>query len=116
MINSSANIRTLKSSANNGLRDIALFELGNITRASVADSTEIKIEFEIQVMSHADVTNGGVQWVSVGAQYKNQSLWASQLAVKTINPASSRPDLKVELLPNRGDYNLIPGYVLLCLF
>ena len=67
-------------------------------------------------MNHAHGINGGAQWVSVGAQYKNQSVWASQLAIKTVNPASSRPDLKVGLWPDRGDYNLISGYVLLFSF
>ena len=109
----SDNTTTLTSSANDGLNDIALFALGNVTRASFENNTKIEIEFEIQVMNHAHVVNGEAQWVSVGAQYKNQSVWASQLAIKTINPASSRPDLKVEIWPDHGDYHLIFGYVLL---
>ena len=103
----SDNTTTLTSSANDGLNDIALFELGNVTRASFENSTKIEIEFEIQVMNHAHVVNGEAQWVSVGAQYMNQSVWASQLAIKTINPASSRPDLKVEIWPDLGGCNLI---------
>ena len=64
-------------------------------------------------MNHAHIINGGAQWVSVGAEYKNHSVWAAQVAVQTINPASSRPDLKVEVWPDLGDQSVVAKYVLL---
>lgn len=87
----------LTSSANDGLHDIAFFEFGEVTRATYENETKIKIEFEIQVMDHQEIVNGGLQWVSVGTEYKNQSVWAAMLAVKTVKPACKRPDLKVTL-------------------
>jgi len=108
-LSSSVNTTTLTSSANDGLNDIALFELGNVTRASFGDNTEVKIEFEVQVLNHAHIVNGGPQWVSVGTEYKNYSVWAAQLAVTTINPATSRPHLKVDFWPDIGGYDIQTG-------
>lgn len=108
----SSNTTKLTPSANDSLNVIAFFDFGNVTRATFENSTEIKIDFEVQVMNHAKIVNGGTQWVSVGVEYKDESVWVSQMAVKTINPASSRPDLKVELWPNLGGYNVISKYVL----
>ena len=112
-LTSTNNTTTLTSSASDSLYDIAMFDFGEVTRASCDNSTVIKIDFEIQVMNHAHIINGGTQWVSVGAEYKNQSVWAAQVAVQTINPSSSRPDLKVEVWPDLGDQSVVTKYVLL---
>lgn len=114
-LSASVNTTTLTSSANDGLNDGALIDLGNVTRASSASKTEIKIHIEVQVLNHPHNINGEAQWVSLGVEYgKNQSIWAAQLAVTIVNPASSRPHLKVEIWPDRGDYNLETEYVYLC--
>ena len=112
-LTSSVNTTTMTSSANDGLNDIAFFELGNITRSPSVNNTEIKIDFEVQLLNHANITNGGAQWVSVGAEYINQSVWAAQMAIKTINTAVSRPDLKVSLWPDNDGYNILLGYGIL---
>jgi len=106
-LTSTNNTTTLTSSASDSLYNIAMFDFGDVTRASCDNSTVIKIDFEIQVMNHAHIINGGAQWVSVGAEYKNHSVWAAQVAVQTINPASSRPDLKVEVWPDLGDQSVV---------
>ena len=74
------------------------------------NNTEIKIDFEVQLLNHANITNGGAKWVRVGAEYINQSVWAAQMAIKTINTAVSRPDLKVSLSPDNDGYYIILGY------
>ena len=74
------------------------------------NNTEIKIDFEVQLLNHANITNGGAQWVHVGAEYINQSVWAAQMAIKTINTAVSRPDLKVSLWPDNDGYHILLGY------
>ena len=109
-LTSSVNTTTMTSSANDGLNDIAFFELGNITRSPSVNSTEIKIDFEVQLLNHANITNGGAQWVRVGAEYINQSVWAAQLPIKTINTVVSRPDLKVSLSPDNDGYHILLGY------
>ena len=109
-LTSSVNTTTMTSSAKDGLNDIAFFELGNITRSPSVNNTEIKIDFEVQLLNHANITNGGAQWVSVGAEYINQSVWAAQMAIKTINTAVSRPDLKVSLSPDNDGYYILLGY------
>ncbi|XP_068712006.1 uncharacterized protein [Montipora foliosa] len=101
-LTTSNNTTKLTSSGNDSLHDIAMFNFGNVTRASSENSTELKINFEVQVMNHAHVVNGGKQWVSLGVEYKNHSIWASQMAIQTVNPASSKPDLKVEIWPDLG--------------
>lgn len=98
----SDNTTTLTSSANDSLNDKALFEFGNVTRAPSVNSTEIKIDFEVQVLNHAHIINGGALWVSIGAEYQNQSIWASQLAIRSINTAVSKPDLKLVIWPANG--------------
>jgi len=40
-------------------------------------------------------------------------VWAAQLAVTTINPATSRPHLKVDFWPDIGGYDIQTGYVFL---
>ena len=112
-LTSSVNTTTMTSSANDGLNDIAFFELGNITRSPSVNNTEIKIDFEVQLLNHANITNGGAQWVSVGAEYISQSVWASQMTIKTISTAVSRPDLKVSLSPNNDGYSRLLGYGIL---
>ena len=109
-LTSSVNTTTMTSSAKGGLNDIAFFELGNITRSPSVKNTEIKIDFEVQLLNHANITNGGAQWVSVGAEYINQSVWAAQMAIKTINTAASRPDLKVSLSPDNDGYYILFRY------
>lgn len=104
----------LTSSANDGLHDIAFFEFGEVTRATYENETKIKIEFEIQVMDHQEIVNGGLQWVSVGTEYKNQSVWAAMLAVKTVKPACKRPDLKVTLWSVSNYHTVRSGYA--CIF
>ena len=110
----SDNTTTLTSSANDGLNDIALFDFGNVTRAPSVNSTEIKIDFEVQVLNHAHIINGVAQWVSIGAEYKNQSIWASQLAIRSINTAVSKPDLKLVIWPANGLNDVHDGYGILC--
>ncbi|XP_078379524.1 uncharacterized protein LOC144662558 [Oculina patagonica] len=91
------NATNMTSSADDGLIDIAFFDFGTVTRGAFAGDTEIKIEFQVQVMNHDHVVNGGLQWVSVATQYgTNQSVWAAMLAVKTVYTACKRPDLKVD--------------------
>ena len=109
----SNNATNMTSSAGDGLIDIAFFDFGTITRASFDNDTTIKIEFEVQVMNHDHIVNGGLQWVSVGTQYgTNQSVWAAILAVKTVLTACKRPVLKVDLLkvPPAG-HTVLFGYV-----
>ena len=110
-LTASVNTTTLTSSANDGLNDIALFDLGSVTRAQTESSTEIKIDFKVQVLNHAEIVNGGVQWVSVGVEYINQSVWASQLAIKTISTAVCKPDLKVDFWPDIGGFGIQARYV-----
>ena len=86
---------SLTSTAGDGINDAAVIDFGNVTRQSVDSDTKIVIEFEAQVLLHDHVIHGGSQWVSVGTQYKNESVWAAQLAVKTVTPVSPRPDLDV---------------------
>lgn len=107
------NATNMTSSGNDGLNDIAFFNFGTVTRASSENDTKIKIEFEVQVMNHDDIVNGGLQWVSVGAQYgANQSVWAAMLAVKTVHTACKRPVLNVDLsgVPTTG-HAVLFGYV-----
>ena len=101
-LNASINTTTLISSASEGLKDIALIDLGDVTRIPTDSSTQIKIDFEVQLLSHVHIINGGVQWISVGVQYINQSVWAAQLAVKTIQSAVSRPDLMISFWSDSG--------------
>lgn len=110
-IDNNATNRT--SSGNDGLIDIAFFDFGTVTRASFENDTKIKIEFEIQVMNHEHIVNGGLQWVSVGTQYgTNQSVWAAMLAVKTVQTACKRPVLNVDFsgIPPTG-HAVLFGYV-----
>lgn len=107
------NATNMTSSAGDGLIDIAFFDFGSVTRASSDNDTTIKIEFEVQVMNHEHIVNGGLQWVSVGTQYSaNQSVWAAMLAVKTVHTACKRPVLKVDLkgVPPAG-HSVLFGYV-----
>lgn len=101
----------LISSAGDGLHDIAFFEFGNVTREPFENETQIKIEFEVQLMDHQENVNGGLQWVSVGTEYKNQSVWAAMLAVKTVKPACKRPVLKVDLWKVLNYQSVLSGYV-----
>ncbi|CAH3033951.1 unnamed protein product, partial [Porites lobata] len=101
-LKASINTTTLISSASEGLKDIALIDLGDVTRIPTDSSTQIKIDFEVQLLSHVHIINGGVQWVSVGVQYINQSVWAAQLALKTIQSAVSRPDLMISFWSHSG--------------
>lgn len=99
------NATNMTSSGNDGLIDIAFFNFGTVTRTSFGNDTKIKIEFEVQVMNHEQIVNGGLQWVSVGTQYgTNQSVWAAMLAVKTVYTACKRPVLNVDFsgLPPTG--------------
>lgn len=107
------NATNMTSSADDGLIDIAFFDFGTVTRASSDNDTTIKIEFEVQVMNHDHIVNGGLQWVSIGNQYSaNQSVWAAMLAVKTVYTACKRPVLKVDLkgVPPTG-HSVLFGYV-----
>lgn len=101
-LNASVNTTTLMSSASDGLKDIALIDLGYVTRIPTDSSTQIKIDFEVQLLSHVHIINSGVQWVSVGVQYINQSVWAAQLAVKSMQSAVSRPDLTILFWSDTG--------------
>lgn len=103
------NTTNLTSSANDGVIDIALFDFNTVTRATFENETYIKIEFEVQVMNHEQIVNGGVQWVSVGSEYKNQSVWAAMLAVKTLKLACKRPVLKVDLWGDRDGQTVLSG-------
>ena len=88
--------KTLTSTAREGINDIAVIDFGNITRQPTDDDTKIVIEFEALVLRHIHVIHGGKQWVSVGIEYNDSSVWAAQLAVKTVDPVSARPDLDVK--------------------
>ncbi len=108
------NATNMTSSADDGVIDIAFFDFGTVTRAPFEGDTEIKIEFEVQVMNHDHVVNGGLQWVSVATQYgTNQSVWAAMLGVKTVHTACKRPDLTADLrgVPPVG-HSVLFGYVL----
>ena len=100
-LNASINTTKLISSAS-FLKDIALIDLGDVTRIPTDSRTQIKIDFEVQLLRHVHMINSGVQWVSVGVQYINQSVWAAQLAVKTIQSAVSRPDLMISFWSDSG--------------
>lgn len=55
-----------------------------------------------------------MQWVSVGVQYINQSVWASQLGIKIIYPGRVKePDLKFSFWPDIGGFRIIARYVCL---
>lgn len=107
------NATNMTSSADDGLIDIAFFDFGTVTRAAFDNDTKIKIEFEVQVMNHNHIVNGGLQWVAVGTQYgTNQSVWAGMLAVKTVQTACKRPVLKVDLWGVRPvGHSVLFGYV-----
>lgn len=113
-LTASINTTTLVSSANDDINDIAWIDLGNVTRVSSENGTQIKIEFEVQVMNHAHIVNRDMQWVSVGVQYINQSVWASQLGIKIIYPGRvKKPDLKFSFWPDIGGFRIIARYVCL---
>ena len=54
-LNVSINTTTLISSASEGLKDIALIDLGDVTRIPTDSSTQIKIDFEVQLLSHVHI-------------------------------------------------------------
>lgn len=113
-LTASINTTTLISSANDDKNDIAWIDLGNVKRGSSVNGTQIKIEFEVQVMNHAHIVNRDMQWVSVGVQYINQSVWASQLGIKIIYPGRvKKPDLKFSFWPDIGGFSIIARYVCL---
>ena len=113
-LTASINTTTLISSANDDINDICWIDLGNVTRGSSENGTQIKIEFEVQVMNHAHIVNRDVQWVSVGVQYINQSVWASQLGIKIIYPGRvKKPDLKFSFWADIGGFSIIARYVCL---
>ena len=113
-LTASINTTTLISSANDDINDIGWIDLGNVTRGSSENGTQIKIEFEVQVMNHAHIVNRDVQWVSVGVQYINQSVWASQLGIKIIYPGGvKKPDLKFSFWADIGGFSIIARYVCL---
>ena len=65
-------------------------------------------------MNHAHIVNRDVQWVSVGVQYINQSVWASQLGIKIIYPGRvKKPDLKFSFWADIGGFSIIARYVCL---
>ena len=108
------NTTTLTSSANDDKNDIAWIDLGNVTRGSSENGTQIKIEFEVQVVNHAHIVNKDMQWVSVGVQYINQSVCTPQLGIKIIYPGrAKKPDLKFSFWRDIGGFSIIVRYVFL---
>ena len=101
----------MTSSAGDDLNDIAVIDLGEVTRAPSDDETAVKFAFEVQVLNHPRIVNGGTQMVSVGTQYKNNSIWVAQLALKAVLPPYSRPDLSAEFWPVLDYHGVLTRYV-----
>ncbi|XP_031559511.1 uncharacterized protein LOC116295742 [Actinia tenebrosa] len=85
----------LGSRVNNpDINDEATIDLGNVAVPSTCD---MAIGVKFQLLDHPSFTHGQSVWVSIGTEYANQSIFAAQQAIRTMNIAVPQPVLHVSV-------------------
>ncbi len=96
----------LKSSHNDAINNLAIYDLGTAINTSpdvsTSDANKIKLSFEVMLNDHANVTNGSYYWVGAGLVGTPNMIWVGQISMLADVPTDSRPRLsmKTSIVPS----------------
>eukprot|EP00794_Sanderia_malayensis_P007243 gene7243-8051_t len=99
----------LKSSNNDGINNLAIYDLGiginTNADTSTSDANKVKLSFDVILVDHQNLTNGtSLFWVGAGLVGKPSMIWVGQIKMSPVIPIDSRPrlSLKAEIIEGTG--------------